>query len=89
MMRGKNSQKIKKLIKKQKERIANLVKDQLEKVYPGIKDKIEVVDVSTPVTIERYTGNYKGSIMGGLLPVKWMYGLRKSELIYLILIIFI
>ena len=37
---------------------------QLEKRFPGIKSEIEVVDVATPVTSERYTGNWKGSHMG-------------------------
>ena len=38
--------------------------DQLEKRFLGIKDNIEVVDVATPVTYERYTGNWQGSHMG-------------------------
>jgi phytoene dehydrogenase-like protein len=36
----------------------------LDKIIPGIKDKIEVTDVATPMTIIRYTNNWKGSIMG-------------------------
>ncbi|MCC5466931.1 phytoene desaturase family protein [Pelosinus baikalensis] len=50
--------------KKEKEKVADIVIEHLEQTYPGIRKKIEYVDVSTPVTIERYTGNYKGSIMG-------------------------
>ncbi|WDV44633.1 NAD(P)-binding protein [Clostridiaceae bacterium M8S5] len=50
--------------KDEKDKIANIVIKQLETVYPNIREKIEVIDVSTPVTIERYTKNYKGSIMG-------------------------
>ena len=30
--------------------------DLLEQFYPGIKDDIEFVDVATPLTYERYTG---------------------------------
>ena len=33
---------------------------RLEKRFPGLREGIEVVDVATPVTIERYTGNYHG-----------------------------
>jgi phytoene dehydrogenase-like protein len=41
--------------------------DLLEKFYPGIKNDIEFVDVATPLTYERYTGNWKGSSCGWLL----------------------
>jgi hypothetical protein len=34
---------------------ANAVISRLEKRFPGIKGQIEVMDVSTPVTYERYT----------------------------------
>jgi len=30
--------------------------------YPGIRNKVEMVDVATPLTYERYTGNWKGPI---------------------------
>jgi len=36
----------------------------LETCYPGITGDIEMVDVATPLTTERYTGNWQGSIMG-------------------------
>lgn len=41
--------------------------DLLEQFYPGIKTDIEFVDVATPLTYERYTGNWKGSSCGWLL----------------------
>jgi phytoene dehydrogenase-like protein len=41
--------------------------DLLEKFYPGIKSDIEFVDVATPLTYERYTGNWQGSSCGWLL----------------------
>jgi phytoene dehydrogenase-like protein len=59
-----NLYKDKKAYKAEKKRVAQVVIDQLEKIYPGIKDKIEVVDVVTPMTYQRYSGNYKGSVMG-------------------------
>ena len=41
--------------------------DLLEQFYPDIKTDIEFVDVATPLTYERYTGNWKGSSCGWLL----------------------
>ena len=49
--------------------MATRVISQLELLYPGITEAIEVVDVATPLTTERYTGNRKGSIEGwGISP---------------------
>jgi phytoene dehydrogenase-like protein len=47
-----------------KQALADAVIARLEKRFPGIVDQIEVVDVATPVTYERYTGNWQGSYMG-------------------------
>ncbi len=47
--------------------VANQVIELLEKVYPGIREQIEVVDVATPLSYERYTGNWQGSRCGWLL----------------------
>jgi len=41
--------------------------DALETRLPGIADQIEVVDVSTPVTVKRYTNNWQGSMEGWLI----------------------
>ncbi|WP_373524761.1 phytoene desaturase family protein [Nostoc sp.] len=41
--------------------------DLLERFYPGIRSDIEFVDVATPLTYERYTGNWQGSSCGWLL----------------------
>jgi phytoene dehydrogenase-like protein len=41
--------------------------DLLERFYPGIKNDIECVDVATPLTYERYTGNWQGATCGWLL----------------------
>jgi phytoene dehydrogenase-like protein len=43
-----------------KEQLAETVIEQLERRFPGLKAQIEVVDVATPVTVERFTGNYHG-----------------------------
>ena len=50
--------------KVEKQTLANAVIDRLEKRFPGIKEQIEVVDVASPVTYERYTGNWQGSYEG-------------------------
>jgi phytoene dehydrogenase-like protein len=50
--------------KAEKQALAEAVIDRLEERFPGIKEQIEVVDVATPVTYERYTGNWRGSYMG-------------------------
>ena len=50
--------------KAEKKALADEVIDRLEKRFPGITKKIEVLDVATPVTYERYTGNWRGSYMG-------------------------
>ena len=59
----------------EKQQAATAVIDQLESRYPGITGDIEVVDVATPLTTERYTGNWQGSIQG------WNpFGPRMAEL---------
>jgi len=52
---------------KEKERIANEVAKIFEERFPAVKGKIEVVDVATPATVIRYTGNWKGSMEGWLM----------------------
>jgi phytoene dehydrogenase-like protein len=44
-----------------KQEIARQVLALLEQRFPGIAGQVEVVDVATPVTIERYTGNWHGT----------------------------
>jgi phytoene dehydrogenase-like protein len=51
----------------EKNRIAHDVIRIFEERFPVAKDKIEVVDVATPSTVIRYTGNWKGSMEGWLL----------------------
>ena len=48
----------------EKESVADVVIAQLEKRFPGIAEQIEAVDVATPLTYERYTGNWQGSYQG-------------------------
>ncbi|MBN1652832.1 MAG: NAD(P)/FAD-dependent oxidoreductase [Deltaproteobacteria bacterium] len=49
------------LYEEEKQRIAELTIAELDKRWPGLASQIEVVDVPTPITYVRYTGNWKGS----------------------------
>jgi phytoene dehydrogenase-like protein len=46
---------------------AETLVNTLEQYYPGLKGKVEVMDVATPLSYERYTGNWQGSSCGWLL----------------------
>ncbi|WP_329026703.1 phytoene desaturase family protein [Streptomyces sp. NBC_00690] len=47
----------------QKRRVAAFVREFLERHRPGIAERIELVDVASPATTKRYTGNFDGSIL--------------------------
>jgi phytoene dehydrogenase-like protein len=51
----------------EKQRIAEAVIAILEKRIPDVRRAIQVTDVSTPATVIRFTGNWKGSMEGWLL----------------------
>ncbi len=51
----------------EKRRVAEAVTGVLENRLPKVRGAIEVVDVSTPASVVRYTGNWKGSMEGWLL----------------------
>jgi phytoene dehydrogenase-like protein len=55
----------------EKKQVAITVMEQIEKIYPGFTNQVEVVDVATPLTYERYTGNWQGSMEG------WMINTRN------------
>jgi len=50
--------------KAEKEKIASTLMAALEQRFPGFASKVEMWDVATPLTIEQYTGNWKGSALG-------------------------
>lgn len=56
--------------------------DFLEERYAGVRQQVEVVDVATPLSYERYTGNWQGSSCGWLLTKSTMQqmllGMRKT-----------
>ncbi|TPV93771.1 MAG: NAD(P)/FAD-dependent oxidoreductase [Myxococcales bacterium FL481] len=51
----------------EKRNLADAVISALEHRWPGFREQVEVVDVATPVTYERYTGNWEGSPEGWLV----------------------
>ena len=54
----------------EKKRLADAVIAVLESRFPAARGKTEVVDVATPATVVRYTGNWKGSMEGWLVTPK-------------------
>jgi phytoene dehydrogenase-like protein len=46
--------------REQKQKVCEMVLLKLEERFPQIKEQIEVTDVTTPVTVERYTNNLRG-----------------------------
>jgi phytoene dehydrogenase-like protein len=52
--------------KAEKEQIAEQVITALDRRFPGLATKVEMHDVATPMTWERYTGNWRGSYEGWL-----------------------
>ncbi len=52
--------------------VSDILVEQLEKWHPGLAGEIECVDEATPLSYERYTGNWLGSTCGWLLTPKTM-----------------
>ncbi len=51
----------------EKNRVAREVIAAFESRFPAARGKVEVVDVATPATVVRYTGNWRGSMEGWLM----------------------
>ncbi|MCK4796682.1 MAG: NAD(P)/FAD-dependent oxidoreductase [Spirochaetes bacterium] len=60
----------KKKYNEEKNKIAQLLIPILEKYYPEISKQIEMIDIATPVTYKRYTGNHNGTWEGWLIDTK-------------------
>jgi phytoene dehydrogenase-like protein len=58
--------------------VADILLGFLETLYPGIRADIEMTDVATPLSYERYTGNWLGSTCGWLLTDKTMLMMVKG-----------
>jgi len=61
-----------KLYDTEQDQVSDILIDFLEKIYPGIHQDIEVIDEATPLSYERYTGNWEGSSCGWLLTKQTM-----------------
>lgn len=57
--------------------IASDVISALDKRFPGLARQVEMVDVATPYTFYRYTGNWQGSYEGWL-PQNMMLQMKKT-----------
>ena len=64
--------------KAEKEQIANKVIVLLDQHFPGLAGQVEMCDVATPMTWERYTGNWRASFEGWLITTK-TFGMRMSK----------
>jgi phytoene dehydrogenase-like protein len=51
----------------EKARLAEAVIGVLERRIPGVREAVEEIDVATPATVIRYTGNWRGSMEGWLM----------------------
>lgn len=54
----------------EKKKIEEAIVNGLSELYPKIRDEIEVMDIATPLTFIRFTGNWKGSYQGWLFTKK-------------------
>ena len=62
-----------------KEKIADQVIALLDQRYPGLAGQVEMRDVATPITWERYTGNWRGSFEGWLITKKTLPPFHMSK----------
>ncbi|MDF1513093.1 MAG: hypothetical protein P1S60_04720 [Anaerolineae bacterium] len=58
------------LYDREQTQVSDIIISYLEKWYPGIREDIEFVDEATPLSYERYTGNWMGATTGWLLTKK-------------------
>lgn len=54
----------------EKKKIVESVINGLSELYPEIDDQIEIIDIATPLTFIRFTGNWKGAYQGWLFTKK-------------------
>ena len=64
--------------KAEKEQIADQVITLLDQRFPGLAGQVEICDVATPMSWERYTGNWRASFEGWLITTK-TFGMRMSK----------
>ncbi|HEY5471880.1 MAG TPA: hypothetical protein VIK32_01675, partial [Candidatus Limnocylindrales bacterium] len=56
----------------EKAHIGDAVVRALDGRFPGLRDQVEVVDVATPATTVRYTGNWRASFEGWMLTTGYL-----------------
>ena len=49
---------------KEKDRLASMLIKRAERIFPALSKHIEVIEISTPLTLKRYTGNFDGALYG-------------------------
>ena len=49
---------------KEKDRFASMLIKRAEKVIPKLSQHIEVIEIATPLTVKRFTGNFNGAFYG-------------------------
>ncbi|NLT36448.1 MAG: NAD(P)/FAD-dependent oxidoreductase [Gaiellales bacterium] len=63
----------------EKQAVADAVVKALDRRFPGLAEQVEMVDVATPATWERYTGNWHASFEGWLpTPANITIEMRKT-----------
>lgn len=65
---------------REKLRVADEVVAILDRRTPGLRAKVETIDVSTPSSVIRFTGNWKGSMEGWLLMPRVGYAPMRQTL---------
>lgn len=66
--------------KAEKEEVARNIIKSLDQRFPGLANQVEMCDVATPVTFERYTGNWQGAYEGWLITTKTLRTRMKKML---------
>ena len=66
--------------KAEKEEVARNIIKVLDQRFPGLANQVEMYDVATPVTFQRYTGNWQGSYEGWLITTKTLRMQMKKTL---------
>lgn len=66
--------------KAEKQRVAEEVIARLDQRFPKFAENIEMVDVATPMTFVRYTGNWRGSFEGWLISTETLRMRMKKTL---------
>ena len=62
----------------EKQEIAKVVAKELEKRFPGFTSQIEAVDIVTPVSVEHWTGGYRGFAQPWPPPAELAKEINKS-----------